>query len=249
MVARAALAAVDVRVYRDAVGHWYASFVVVAPEREALPASCAAIGVDWGVARLAITTNPAYDLAHARYAQRAAARLARYQRRMARRRPAPGRKASRGYRRSQRVVARQYRRVARQRLDAARKWAKRVVRDHGVIAVEDFRPAFLAKSRMARTAADGSVGILKRTLIEAAERGGRYVVLVDPKYTTMDCSACHARAKRRLSLSERTFQCPACGVRLDRDVNAARNVLARAGFAPATVDVVRRLTPSGMVAD
>jgi len=239
----------SVRVYRDAVGHWYASFVVVAPEREALPESVAAIGVDWGVARLAITTNPAYDLAHARYAQRAAARLARYQRRMARRRPAPGRRASRGYRRSQRTVARQYRRVVRQRLDTARKWAKRVVRDHGVIAVEDFRPAFLAKSRMARVAADGAVGILKRVLIEAGERGGRQVVLVDPKYTTMDCSACHARAKRRLGLSERTFACPACGASLDRDVNAARNVLARAGFAPATVDVVRRPTPSGMAAD
>ncbi len=118
-----------------------------------------------------------------------------------------------------------------------------------VIAIEAFRPAFLAQSRMARKAADGAVATLKRVLIEAAERGGRHVMLVDPKHTTMDCSNCLARAKQRLGLSERTFHCPACGVSMDRDRNAARNVLARVGFHPAAVDVERRPTPSGMAAD
>ena len=102
---------------------------------------------------------------------------------------------------------------------------------------------------MARKAADGAVSTLKAVLVETAVRAGREVVLVDPKHTSMDCSNCHARAKGRLSLSERTFHCPACGVRVDRDLNAARNVLARAGFAPAAVDVVRRAMPSGMAAD
>ena len=239
----------SVRVYRDSLGHWYASFVVSRPEAVPLPASSEAIGVDWGVATLASTTNPTYDLVHAQHGQRAAARLARYQRRMARRRPQPGKRASRGYRSAQRNAARAYKHVQRQRLDGARKWAHRVVRAHGVIAIEDFRPAFLARSTMARRAADGAISTLKAVLIETAERAGRQVVLVDPKHTSMDCSNCHARVKQRLSLSERTFHCPACGVRVDRDLNAARNVLARAGFAPAAVDVVRRATPSGMAAD
>ena len=239
----------SVRVYRDPIGHWYASFVITLPEGEPLPECSEAIGVDWGVKRLASTTNPAYDLAHAQHGKRAAARLAKYQRCMARRRPQPGKRASRGYQRAKRVVARQYKQIARQRRDGARKWAKRVVRDHGVIAIEDFKSTFLAQSRMARKAADGAVATLKAVLIESAERAGRRVILVNPSYTTMDCSNCHARAKQRLSLSERTFQCPACGASLDRDLNAARNVLARAGFHPATVDVVRRRTPSGMAAD
>jgi putative transposase len=239
----------SVRVYRDSLGHWYASFVVTRPEAEPLPASSEALGIDWGVATLASTTNPAYDLAHAQHGKRAAARLAHYQRRMARRRPAPGKRASRGYRSAQRLAAVAHKRVQRQRLDDARKWAKSVVRAHGVIAIEDFRPGFLAKSTMARKAADGAISTVKAVLVETAERAGRHVVLVDPKHTTMDCSNCHARAKQRLSLSERTFHCPACGASLDRDVNAARNVLARAGFLPAAVDVVRRPTPSGMAAD
>lgn len=239
----------SVRVYRDSLGHWYASFVVTRPEAEPLPASSAVIGIDWGVTKLASTTSPAFDLVHAQHGKRAAARLARYQRRMARRRPAPGKRASRGYRSAQRNAARAHKHVQRQRLDGARKWAQRVVRAHGVIAIEDFRPGFLAKSTMARKAADGAISTLKAALIETAERAGRHVVLVDPKHTSMDCSTCLARAKQRLSLSERTFHCPACGVSLDRDVNAARNVLARAGFAPAAVDVVRRAIPSGMAAD
>ena len=239
----------SVRVYRDSVGHWYASFVVTRPEAEPLPASSEVIGIDWGVATLASTTNPSFDLVHAQHGKRAAAKLAKYQRRMARRRPPPGERASRGYRSAQRNAARAYKHVQRQRLDGARKWAHRVVRAHGAIAIENFRPAFLARSTMARKAADGAVSTLKAVLVETAVRAGREVVLVDPKHTSMDCSNCHARAKGRLRLSERTFHCPACGVRVDRDLNAARNVLARAGFAPAAVDVVRRATPSGMAAD
>ena len=88
----------SVRVYRDSLGHWYASFVVKLSALTSIPASSEAIGVDWGVAKLAITTNPAYDLVRAQHGQRAAARLAHYQRRMARRRPPPGKRASRGYR-------------------------------------------------------------------------------------------------------------------------------------------------------
>ena len=52
----------SVRVYRDNLGHWYASFVVDRPEENPLPASDEVIGVDWGVTRLAVTTNPVYDL-------------------------------------------------------------------------------------------------------------------------------------------------------------------------------------------
>jgi hypothetical protein len=69
-----------------------------------------------------------------------------------------GQAGLRGHKRAKRKAARAHAKVAAQRQDTARKWAKSVVRDHDRIAVEDFRPKFLAKSTMARKAADAAIG-------------------------------------------------------------------------------------------
>jgi putative transposase len=228
----------SVRVYRDSIGHWYASFVVRRDAR-ALPACDQSIGVDWGVRAVAITTDAEYDLPHPEYGRRAAKELARRQRTMARRTPAPGQRASRGYLSAKRAAAKLSKKIARQRQDTARKWATKVVTNHGVLAVEDFKPKFLAKSRMARKSADGAIGATKATLIEYAQRAGRKVVLVPPAYTTMTCSGCGARAKSRLLLSQRVFVCESCGAICDRDRNAARVILDRAGLNPAGAEAVR----------
>jgi putative transposase len=228
----------SVRVYRDSIGHWYASFVVRRNDR-ALPACERAIGIDWGVRAVATTTDPEYDLPHSEYGKRASTELARGQRAMARRKPAHGERASMGYLGAKRAVAKLSKKVARQRQDTARKWATKVVANHGALAVEDFKPRFLAKSRMARKSADGIIGATKATLIEHAQRAGRKVVLVPPAYTTMTCSSCGAKAKSRLLLSERVFACESCGFIQDRDRNAARVILDRAGLNPAGAEAVR----------
>jgi putative transposase len=228
----------SVRIYRDSIGHWYASFVVRRNDR-ALPACDQSIGIDWGVRALAITTDAEYDLPHPEHGRRAAKELARRQRAMARRAPAPGQRASKGYLDAKRVAAKLSKKVARQRQDTARKWATKVVANHGALAVEDFKPTFLAKSRMARKSADGAIGTTKATLIEYAQRAGRKVVLVPPAYTTMTCSGCGARAKSRLLLSQRVFVCDSCGMVQDRDRNAARVILDRAGLNPAGAEAVR----------
>jgi putative transposase len=228
----------SVRIYRDHIGHWYASFVVHRDE-QALPVCERSIGIDWGVRAVATTTDPEYDLPHPEYGKRAARELARRQRAMARRKPRPGERASKRYLGAKRVVAKLSKKVGRQRQDTARKWATKVVADHGSLAVEDFKPRFLAKSRMARKSADGTIGATKATLIEYAQRAGRKVVLVPPAYTTMTCSGCGARAKSRLLLSERVFVCESCGMVQDRDRNAARVILDRAGLNPAGVEAVR----------
>jgi putative transposase len=228
----------SVRVYRDSIGHWYASFVVQRDGR-ALPACDQSIGIDWGVRAVATTTDPEYDLPHPEHGRRAAKELARRQRTMARRKPACGQRASNGYLSAKRVAAKLSKKVARQRQDTARKWATKVVANHGVLAIEDFKPKFLAKSRMARKSADGAIGTTKATLIEYAQRAGRKVVLVPPAYTTMTCSGCGARAKSRLLLSERVFVCESCGAIRNRDRNAARVILDRAGLNPAGVEAVR----------
>jgi putative transposase len=233
----------SVRVYRDSIGHWYASFVVQCDEEPLIP-NPHSIGIDWGVKTTATTTDSEYDLPHSEFGKRGARALARYQRMMARRAPRPGKCGSKGYRTARRLTAKQHKKVARQRKDTARKWAKKIVRDHGSIAVEDFRPLFLTRSRMASKAADGAIGMTKRLLIEHAARAGREVALIPPAYTTMTCSACGARAKHPLPLSQRTFVCEYCGHTADRDLNSARVILARAGFNPADVDAVRRMDPA-----
>ncbi|MGY6025295.1 RNA-guided endonuclease InsQ/TnpB family protein [Streptomyces spinosirectus] len=221
----------SVRVYRDAVGHWWASFVV-AVESEHLPTTGRVIGIDWGVKEIATTTSDIHDLAHPQHGKSAAQKLAKYQRMMARRRPAKGQPASRGYREARRQTAKLHRKVARQRQDGARKWAKRVVREHDALAVEDFRPKFLAKSTMARKAADAAIGATKQALVEMGRKHGRAVHLVHPGHTTMDCATCGARTKHALPLSERTYACTACGVESPRDKNSARVMLVRAGLCP-----------------
>ena len=216
----------SVRVYRDAVGHWYASFVVAA-QTQPLPATGAVLGVDWGVKETATTTSDHHDLPHAQHGKNAAQRLARYQRMMARRKAAKGQAASRGYREAKKQTAKLHKKVARQRQDTARKWAKKVVRDHDAIAVEDFRPKFLSRTTMARKAADAAIGATKQALTEMGRKHGRDVRLVHPAHTTMDCASCGARTKHALPLSERTYTCTACGAVSPRDKNSARVMLVR----------------------
>ncbi len=228
----------SVRIYRDSLGHWYASFVVPT-EMLPLPETGTVIGIDWGVKETATTTSDAHDLPHPEHGRKAAARLAHYQRVMARRKPAKSKPGSRGYRAAKKLTAKLHKKVARQRQDTGRKWAKSVVRDHDALAVEDFRPKFLAKSTMARKAADAAIGATKRELIAMARKHGRIVHLVHPAHTTMDCAQCGARTKHALPLSERTYTCTACGATSPRDKNSARLMLVRAGLNPAGADRVR----------
>jgi putative transposase len=228
----------SVRVYQDSTGAWYASFVVPA-QAEPVPETGRVIGVDWGVKDTATTTSDDHDLPHAEHGKKAQKKLTRYDRMMARRRPKKGQAASKGYREAKRLRAKAHKKVARQRQDAGRKWAKKVVTDHDAVAVEDFKPKFLARTTMARKAADAAIGATKAAVIEMGRKHRRDIRLVHPAYTTMDCAHCGARAKHALPLGERTYTCTRCGVSSPRDKNSARVMLVRAGLHPAGTDGVR----------
>ncbi|MFF3573683.1 RNA-guided endonuclease InsQ/TnpB family protein [Nocardia jiangxiensis] len=227
----------SVRVNRDSLGHWYASFVA-RRDIVASPPGLGGIGIDWGVATTATTSDPAFDLPYLGHRKRCTAELAKAQRRMARRHR-NGRPPSRGYADAKRQAARLAKKAARRTVHDSRVWAKHVVDRHDLIAVEDFQPAFLAKSTMARKAADAAIGAAKGALIERAVRAGRKVVMIRPAYTSMTCSRCFARTKR-LGLHERYFRCPDCGYAEGRDRNAARVVLAVAERGHVSVDDVRQ---------
>lgn len=228
----------SVVVSKDNLGHWYASFVVVR-ETQVPPDVASGIGIDWGVSTTATTTDEGFDLAHLERRKMCAAQLAKAQRKMARRHRTRGHAQSNGYRSAKREAAKIAKRAARQTQHDSRVWAKRVVENHGLIAVEDFKPKFLARSTMARKAADAAIAAAKRELLERGYRAGRRVVLVRPAYTTMTCSECFARTKR-LELHERTFRCDDCGYNAGRDRNAARVILAVAERGHTCVDDVRR---------
>jgi len=234
----------SVRVYRDNLDHWYASFVVKRDTIVPAAADGSAIGIDWGVKVTAATTDTAFDLPHLGHRRRCAAERAKAQRKMARRCRPKGAAPSKGYLRAKRQAARVEKKAARRNTHEARVWAKQIVDNHTLIAVEDFKPMFLAKSRMARKAADAAIGACKRELIYQGVRAGRQVVLVPPAYTTMTCSECGTRAKLRLGLGIRVFDCAACGYTADRDVNAARTILATAERVRASADDVRHAIAS-----
>jgi putative transposase len=227
----------SVRVYHDSLGHWYASFVVTR-DIEAAPEVAGSIGIDWGVTTTATTTDPAYDLLYGGHRKMCASELGRWQRRMSRRHRR-GQAPTKGYQRARRQAAKLHKKAARQNQHASRVWARAVVDNHQVIAIEDFRPRFLVKSTMARKAADAAIGAAKRELIERGKRAGRKVVLVPPAYTTMTCSKCGTIAKERLGLAERTFRCASCGYTASRDLNAARTILAQGERLLAGADDVR----------
>ncbi|MFF3567255.1 RNA-guided endonuclease InsQ/TnpB family protein [Nocardia jiangxiensis] len=212
-----------VRVSQNSLGHWYASFVVrrqtTAPRR-----GRGGIGIDWGVTTAATTTDPTFDLPHLGHCRRCAAKLAKAQRTMARRHR-KARPQSRGYIDAKRQAARLAKKAVRRTVHDSRVWAEHVVDQHDLIAIEDFKPKFLAKSTMARKAADAAIGAAKRELVERAVRAGRKVVMIRPAYTTTTCSRCFARTKR-LELHERDFRCADCGYAGSRDRNAARVIPA-----------------------
>jgi putative transposase len=223
-----------VTVTRDCAGHWYASFVVRRDNGDFPEIETQGIGIDWGVSRVAITDQgPEFDLECGNQIANTAGELKKAQRKLSR-----ATKGSNGRAKACKAVARLHLKRARQRRDRAFKWARKIVSNFSHIAIEDFKPKFLAKSTMAKKASDGAVGMTKQILETMAEQAGRTVALVCPAYTTMTCASCGTRAKQRLELKQRTFEC-ACGYTAGRDLNAARVILAKAGFDLASAESVR----------
>ena len=218
----------SVRVFRDSCGDWWASFVVDTEPQTRFRDSDGQVGIDWGVKTPATASRPGFDLGYTPRVKENAKALAKYQRRMAR---FKAKQEWEKYRKAKKKKAKLERRVKRQRREQSRKWAQHVARHNKTVAVEDFKSTFLFKKKnMAKKSADIGIGIAKRELISACHVFGSDVFVIDPHYTTMDCSNCGTRAKAKLDLGTRVFHCGFCGSTIDRDVNAARNMLLRAGF-------------------
>ncbi|HXT91640.1 MAG TPA: RNA-guided endonuclease TnpB family protein, partial [Trebonia sp.] len=130
-------------------------------------------------------------------------------------------------------VARAHRKVRNARQDFLHRASTRLVRENDLIAVEDLNVAGMVRNwKLARVISDCGWGEFRRQLEYKCERYGRTLAVVDRWYpSSKTCSTCgHLLAS--LSLSTRHWACPSCGTRHDRDINAAKNILA-AGRAAA----------------
>jgi len=214
-----------VTVSRDPCGRWYASFAVDVADPVQLPATGAVVGVDLGIKDFAATSD-GEKIANPRRMERKARNLARYQRRVAR-----CQKGSANRAKAKAKVARAHRKVRASRADFLHKTSTNLVRDHDVIVIEDLAVKNMVRNRsLAKAISDCGWGEFRRQLEYKAARAGRHVIVTGRWYpSSKTCSACgHLLAS--LSLSTRTWQCPSCGTRHDRDINAAKNILA-AGLA------------------
>ena len=223
-------------------GHWYASLTV---ERESTATAApkgGTVGVDLGVKNLAtlsdgtVIPNPRALGTRLKALRKAQKALSRKVMGSVRREKAKKR------------VARLHARVADVRADAINKATTMIANTYGTVCIEDLNVAGMVKNRsLARSVSDAALGEFRRQLEYKTARSGAVLRVVDRWYpSSKTCSNC-GTVKAKLPLSERVFNCDACGASMDRDLNAAINIQV-AGSAPETLNArgggVRR---SGLV--
>ena len=208
-------------VSREPDGRWYVTFSVDAEAPGPLEPAGHAVGVDLGIKDLAVTSDRE-KIANPRHLERKARNLARYQRRLSRKQ-----KGSANRSKAKAKVARAHRKVRNTRSDFLHRASTRLVRSADVIVIEDLLVRNMIRNRrLARAISDCGWGEFRRQLEYKCQRYGRELVVIDRWHpSSKTCSQCgHLLAS--LSLSTRHWTCPSCGSRHDRDINAAKNILA-----------------------
>jgi putative transposase len=213
----------DVLVKRE-LGKWFVCFQVdlgEAPKKmevKSIPVE-RQVGVDVGLKSLAVLSTGEH-IPNPHFGSKSAATLARRQRSLSRKR-----KGSKNRRRAVTLVAKAHKHIANQRQDAARKIAKALVERFDLICFEDLNVAGMAKGLFSKSINDAGWTLLRQATKDKAESAGSWDVGVNPSGTTIDCSRCGQPVPK--GLGERIHKCPHCGLVLDRDHNAAINILRR----------------------
>ncbi|WP_372512094.1 RNA-guided endonuclease InsQ/TnpB family protein [Frankia umida] len=212
-----------VTVSRNSRGQYHVSILVDCPI-EALPAAGGQVGVDVGITSL-VTLSTGEKIANPRHARTDRARLVRAQRELSRKKKGSANRAK-----ARLKVARMHGRIADRRRDHLHKLSTRIIRENQTVVIEDLAVQNMVRNHsLARAISDAGWRDLRTMLEYKAGWYGRDVVAVDRWYpSSKTCSSCGTLVEK-LPLNIREWVC-ACGAVHDRDVNAARNVLA-AGLA------------------
>lgn len=212
-------------------GHWYALIACeTQPPTEHVPSSCSHpdIGIDVGLKSF-LADSEGTTVDNPRFYRTSQCTLRRKQRTLSRRK-----KGSHRRRKAAKNVAKTHLKITRQRRDHHFKVAKQYADHYHHIAVEDLAITNMVKNhKLAKSIMDASWGAFLAILEDKAERAGHQVIRVNPRFTTQACSNCGELVQK--SLSVRTHICTCCGFVADRDVNAAKNILVKAGALPSGV--------------
>ena len=205
---------------RDMVGDWFVSFMVELPDLD-LPRKPGVVGIDLGIRKLATLSDGTY-YENPRWLSRTEHEIKHAQRMVARKT-----KGSNNRRKAVVKLAKKYRKLKRQRLDYLHKVSRQLADRFGTIAFEDLTIKNMLKNhRLAKHIADGSWDKLIQLTTYKAEEAGGCVVTVDPRNTSQECSGCGKLVRKSLVVV--THRCRHCGRVVDRDLNAAYNILSRA---------------------
>lgn len=211
-----------VTVSREADG-WYACISCAEVPVQPLPTAGRETGIDVGL-KVFLVTAQGVVFDNPRHYRRAERSLAKCQRRVSRRK-----KGSHRRKKAALLLAKVHQDVRRARADFHHKVALKLVQQNDTIYLEDLRVANMARNaHLAKSISDAGWAQFRAILEAKAAWAGRRVVAVLPAFTSQDCSGCGERVPK--SLSVRTHVCPTCDLVLDRDENAALNIL-RAGQA------------------
>ncbi len=194
---------------RDCLGNWYACFSCEVEPKPLLP-NIHIVGIDVGLESFA-TFSTGEKIANPRFFRRDEQALAKAQRK--------------GKKRAARHI---HQRIANRRADFAHQLSQRLVNENQFIAFEDLNIREMQDGNhrgLNKSISDAAWNRLIQYTTYKAEYAGRHVVLVDPRNTSQLCSGCGERVPKDLSV--RVHSCPRCGLELDRDHNAALNILAR----------------------
>ena len=214
--------------FRRDVKGWVIGFAIELPAQPMREGE-RMVGVDLGIKTFAVLSDGGTipSLRAARLAER---RLRITQRALARKT-----RGSKGRLKARLGVRRCHAGAARRRANHLHQASARLLRDYDLIAIEALQVKALARSVLAKDVHDASWAKFISILRYKAARAGARLIEVDPRNKTQDCSGCGERVPKELG--DRQHECPRCGLSIDRDLNAARNILHRAGVGPGLRNV------------
>ena len=184
-----------------------------------------AVGIDVGTKHF-LTTDTGVTVGNPRFYRESQGLLKKHAKTMSRRK-----KGSRRWKQAVQVLARHHERTADKRDDFLAKVVNWLYHHLGnaVVVAENLKPANLIKNnRLSKSISDAAWASFFEWCESIAERDGFHFHQVNPRNTSQACSCCGQKSPKKLTLRDRTFHCGFCGASLDRDVNAARNILYRA---------------------
>ncbi|MGW7520293.1 RNA-guided endonuclease InsQ/TnpB family protein [Streptomyces sp. NPDC054796] len=231
-----------VTVSQDAAGRWFVSMLCDDASVKPLAKTDTAVGIDVGLTHL-LALSTGEKIANPRHERRDRARLAKAQRNLAKKARGSNNRAK-----ARRKAARVHARIADRRRDLLHQLTTRLVRENQTLVIEDLTVRNMVKNHtLARAISDASWSEFRSMLEYKAAWYGREVVVVDRFFPSSKlCSTC-GTLRGKMPLHVRTWTCEGCGTAHDRDVNAAKNLLAAGRAVQACGAGVRpqRSSPGG----